>query len=230
VTARPAILAGKDLTRPIDAADVDAIRTHPAVVAATPRARLSGPASARGSFDGHEISFELGGFTDGIPATAVTDEPEVAARFVDLDPKAAAGATVPVIVSPALLELYNQRFAPARDLPRIDATMAGFLVGKRPLAFTITIGTSLGGAAGSAVLEVDATIVGVSKHAQPMGITVPIGHVMAWNRALGQSAPTYTSVDVRLRDAQKLETFDRWLGDKLELVAGPATVVRRPTS
>jgi hypothetical protein len=227
VTAPRVTLAGTDLTRPITPADVEALRTHDDVVSVTPRARLLGAASGRGAFDGHEVSFELGGFTDGIPVELVADDAELAVAFVDVDPKAPPGAPVPVVVSPELIEAYNERYATARNLPRLDPAMLALVSRRKPITFTITLGTSLAAGDGASVLEVPATFVGVSTHAQPMGITVPIGHVLAWNRALGHAGTTYTSIDVRLRDVREVETFGRWLDEKLSLSAGPATVVAK---
>jgi hypothetical protein len=253
VVPTPAILAGKDLSKPIDAATLAAIRQRPEVIAAAPRMALRGPASATAAVAGQDVRFEVGGFADGVEVAALADDPALRARFVDLDPAAGAGPAcgdaapcadlagqycdagdgrcrprVPVIVSPTLLAMYNTQFAPSHDLPLVEPATFELVSRRKPLTFDIALGWSMNAGVDTvAVQEIGAVVVGVSPRARDVGLTVPMGHVRAWNRALGKDDAGYSAVDVRLRRAAAVEGFGRWL-DEQGLTAGPAVVVASP--
>ena len=225
-------------TRDIDGATIVALRARADVAAVIPRVELAGPASGSVDVRGEAIRFEAGGFTDGIPADAVADTPALAARFVDPSPAAIGGACrpedgaracpaplarwycdaldlrchprVPVIVSPDAVALYDTRLAPDHDLPPSD--VIGLVPGAAvdgPI-FTFLLGDSMlpGAEPAGRPHLVGAVIVGVSPHAKPIGLTVPLGHVRAWNRELtGKDARTFTTATVRLRSAGARAAF-----------------------
>jgi putative ABC transport system permease protein len=83
VVAPRASLLGKDVSKRLDDSIVETIRKRPEVKEALPRMNLNFPAYGKGSFEGQELRFEVGGFADGIADSFVHDEPRVAALFKD---------------------------------------------------------------------------------------------------------------------------------------------------
>jgi putative ABC transport system permease protein len=218
VVAPRAYILGKDVSKPIGDAEVAIIRARPEVAAVVPRMDLGGRALGVFSLDGQEIKFEVGGFADGIPAGAI--EPELADRFVDGDP--AGDQPVPVIVSPTLLSLYNDRYAKQHGLPHFGEAEVFLASRSERLRFTIELGnTMITGVGEPPVVKrrVTARVVGVSKQARPIGLTVPMSHVAAWNRELvdEHAATHYTSLTVTLRGAGRKAAFDAWLKKDLGL-------------
>ena len=76
-------VGGVDLTDPLDDADVALIKTHPDVADALPRMRVTFPAIGFGSFEGEEIKFEVGGFTDGIDPSHLAGNEKLENLFKD---------------------------------------------------------------------------------------------------------------------------------------------------
>ncbi len=83
VVAPRASLLGKDVSKRLDDSIVETIRKRPEVKEALPRMTLNFPAYGKGSFEGQELRFEVGGFADGIAETFVHDEARVAELFRD---------------------------------------------------------------------------------------------------------------------------------------------------
>ncbi len=165
-------IAGKNLSQKLNQATVDRIKARPEVKEALPRMTLQFPAVGFGRFEGQEIRFEVGGFTDGIPAAYVADDAKLAAKFKDFDPGHVPGPTcepskgkaacpdkaftycdardnlchprVPVIISPTVLELYNTQVADSHGLPHIGL-MEQFVAERGPerMAFTIALGDTM---------------------------------------------------------------------------------------
>ena len=165
-------IAGKNLSQKLNAGTVDRIKERPEVKEALPRMTLQFPAVGFGNFEGQEIRFEVGGFTDGIPASYVADDPKVADKFKDLDPDLAPGPAcepsrgkaacpdrawqycdkrdnlcrprVPVLVSPTVIELYNSQVADSHGLPHIGM-MEQFIAerGRDRMGFTIALGDTM---------------------------------------------------------------------------------------
>jgi ABC-type lipoprotein release transport system permease subunit len=132
---------------------------------------------------------------------------------------------VPVIVSPNLIEIYNKQFAESRGLPKIGGFEA-FLVQRGGLAkmrMYFHLGESTVEAGSSRLLArprmVEATMLGVSKKAIPIGVTVPIGYVKRWNKEfLGQeAAEKYSSVIIRLKNKNDVAPFGSWVVKGLDL-------------
>jgi ABC-type lipoprotein release transport system permease subunit len=165
-------IAGKNLSQKLNQATVDRIKARKEVAEALPRMTLQFPAVGFGRFEGQEIRFEVGGFTDGIPASYVSDDPKLAARFLDFDPNHVPGPAcepsrgsaacpaksftycdtrdnlchprVAVLVSPTVLELYNTQVADSHGLPHIGM-MEQFVAERGPerMAFTIVLGDTM---------------------------------------------------------------------------------------
>lgn len=160
---------GKDITMPLTDETVAKLRAHRDVREALPRMRLDFLAAGYGNFEGEEIKFEVGGFTDGIDASYVADDERLATLFKDWeaeegplqacvppgprDPNPCADKSyyycdkrdracrrrVPVIISPTVLELYNSQVASARKLPVIG-DVETFLLERGAERMRFTIG------------------------------------------------------------------------------------------
>ena len=241
---------GKDTSIPLTDETVDKLRAHPDVAEALPRMRLTFPAAGYGNFEGEEIKFEVGGFTDGVDPSHVTDDPRLAELFKDWDAEPPGPACVPhpefaqsqntcpdkawyycdpterrckrrvpVIVSPAVLEIYNSQIASAHGLPVIDDIITYVLEkGADRLRFTITLGdTTVGGSKNvgpdTKRRSVQGQLVGISSKAMPIGMTIPIQYVRRWNQEFAgdEAANRYSSIIVRLRDKDRLAPFSAWL-------------------
>ena len=90
VIAPRASLLGKDISKKLDNAVVEKIRSRPEVdradpTAVVPRMSLAFPAFGRGDFEGNDLKFEVGGFADGINPDFVTDDERTRALFKDWD-------------------------------------------------------------------------------------------------------------------------------------------------
>ncbi|HET9625766.1 MAG TPA: ABC transporter permease [Kofleriaceae bacterium] len=90
VVAPRASLLGKDISKKLDDSIVEKIRSRPEVdradpTAIVPRMALSFPAFGRGSFEGNDLKFEVGGFADGINPDYVNDDERTRELFKDWD-------------------------------------------------------------------------------------------------------------------------------------------------
>ncbi len=246
-------IAGKNLSQKMNAATVERIKGRPEVKDALPRMTLQFPAVGFGKFEGQDIRFEVGGFTDGIPDVYVAGDPKLEPVFKDWEPGGVSdGPTcvpntpnncpdkawqycdsfdnkchhrVPVIISPTVLELYNNQVADSHGLPHIGV-MEQFIAerGRERMHFWMGLGSTM--MAGSNVAidpkknrEIGAILVGVSDKARRVGLTIPIGYVERWNRNFvgDEAASEYSSIIVTLRDKDKLATFSQWLQDEPKL-------------
>jgi ABC-type lipoprotein release transport system permease subunit len=90
VVAPRASLLGKDISKKLDDAIVEQIRSRPEVdradpTSVVPRMALAFPAFGRGDFEGNDLKFEVGGFADGINPDFVTDDDRIKQLFRDWD-------------------------------------------------------------------------------------------------------------------------------------------------
>jgi hypothetical protein len=111
---------------------------------------------------------------------------------------------VPVIASRYLLEIYNGQIARSHGLPQIN----DFLVSRlRGFTFNVELGRSMITSAprGRPVVR-RMQLVGISEHAIPIGITVPIDYVRRWNRTYAgeREGSDYTSIVVTVRSKRDL--------------------------
>jgi putative ABC transport system permease protein len=134
---------------------------------------------------------------------------------------------VPVVMSPTMIELYNGQFAKSHGLPIADVDFVRFVTARGGLgAMRFSVGLGLTTIAGSNAAmsrgkarRVEAVLVGISRKAMPIGMTMPIQYIQRWNREfLGEDAATaYSSIIVRLKDRNRIAVFSQWLQDDLDL-------------
>lgn len=125
---------------------------------------------------------------------------------------------VPALVSRYIIEMYNGNIAPGRNWPKINDFIASQFFG---FTFTAAIGDSVMGASRKNIMFRRIQLVGISRAAIGLGVTVPLGYVQRWNRALAlrddetkeilpaerYKFETYTSVVVWLRSKEDVTSF-----------------------
>jgi putative ABC transport system permease protein len=83
VVAPRAVLGTLDISKKLDNDIVQTILKRPEVKAAIPRMNLVFPAFGRGSFEGSDLKFEVGGFADGVDPSFVRDDERITELFKD---------------------------------------------------------------------------------------------------------------------------------------------------
>lgn len=252
VIAPRASMLGVDMTKRLDDSVVEAIEAQDVapVESVVPRMSLAFPTMVNGYFEGAKLSLDFVG--DGIDPAYVAEDEDLAGRFVDWEQKESpedmpscgpppqytcdglrycdqrdlkCHHRVPVIISPHLLEIYNNQFAKSRGLPMIGA-MEEFIVqrgGLSKMRLYIDLGQSFVAGGGKALeappRRVEGVLLGISDKAIPIGATVPAGYVERWNREfVGEEAATsYSSIIVKLRDKDDVAPFGAWLVSELDL-------------
>lgn len=111
--------------------------------------------------------------------------------------KGSCSEPVPALVSRYLVEVFDKSIAPAHGLPPVGGTLASRAEG---ITFEIRLGESvLGRARMGEPRTARARLVGVSRRAVDLGVTLPIDVVERWNREYGGDAAGYSSVVVAAR-------------------------------
>ncbi len=109
---------------------------------------------------------------------------------------------VPAVISPFLIEIYNGTIAKAHGLPQIGSLLASRF---RGLTFTGELGRSflgpnvgklLGGLGTKTTTNAEPhqrkfMLVGISRAASPLAVSVPIEYVRAWNREYAGEAASH---------------------------------------
>lgn len=111
---------------------------------------------------------------------------------------------IPVVVSPYLVEVFDGVIAPSHHLPRLGGVLLSQAEG---LILEWDLGRAgLGGARQGTPRRVYAKLVGISRRAMDLGITVPLDVARRLNREYAgeAAAETYSSVEVYLRDPAEL--------------------------
>jgi hypothetical protein len=129
---------------------------------------------------------------------------------------------VPVILSPTMIEFYNTQFAPSHSLPQIGeleqfvAERGGF----GQMSFEVGLGDTM--VAGSNDIidpsrrrRIQAVVAGISPKALPIGMTMPIQYIRAWNQEFvgDDAAKQYSKIIVTLKDKDRLTIFEQWIID-----------------
>ncbi|MFO0755329.1 MAG: ABC transporter permease [Byssovorax sp.] len=221
------LLVGAPEPPGISEEQIGALAQVPGVVGVYPKLRMSFPSSARGGKElfGYDVgTSELVG--DGIEPKLVAGELAGAVPFEDPalhpgDVCADDGACkaprycekpngqaegrcldpVPVLVSRYLVEIFDKSLAPAHNLPPMGETLVKRAEG---VTFTLRIGESLlGKSKRGAPRTARARVIGISRRAIDLGITLPIEVVRRWNRELSSEAAAtrYSSAIVQTKGA-----------------------------
>lgn len=162
------------------------------VTGAYPKMEVRIPASSRfnGDFFGRSLRMYVEVVANGVDPRLVAGDVMEGRAFTDPGP----GRPIPVLANDRLLELYNKTFAPQRGLPKLNPTMlAGFRV---PVAWGQSFVAGNAPNAQEGMLE----LAGFSRHAMPLGATMPLEAARRLNRELGKDATTYSSVVLRARN------------------------------
>ncbi len=236
------LLLGGDGPPPgISEGDVAKLAAAPGAAAVYPKLGFAFPASARGGKEifGHDVgTAELVGdgidpalvhgdsfgeaFADPLtqPGATCTDdaacaEPQYCERPADA-PSGRCSAPVPALVSRVLVEVFDKSLAPAHGLPPVGESL---VARAQSVTFTMRLGESiLGRARQGSPRTVRVRVVGVSRRAIDLGITLPLPVVQRWNReyAGAAAADRFSSALVRLRSADEASPVIA-LGAKLGL-------------
>jgi putative ABC transport system permease protein len=217
------LIGGSAAPPGIPEGDVQVLGKLPGVAGVYPKLRFAFPSSARGGKEifGHEVgTSELVG--DGIDPALVRGD-TFGEAFAD--PLAHPGATcaddagcsptqycerpgtaseghcsdpVPALVSRYLVEIFDKSLAPAHGLPPVGESLVARAQG---ITFTLRLGESLLGRAKSgAPRTVRVRVVGVSRRAIDLGITLPLAVVRRWDREFAgdAAADRYSSAMVQV--------------------------------
>ncbi len=217
-------LLGFGTTPPgISEEEIAKLRQAPFVASVYPKLRMRFPASGHGELMGRRLGApEL--VADGIDSALVEDE--IGARFADpldhpgkvcirtkecpepqycegpADGEGVCSDPVPVLVSRYLIEFFDKTIAPAHGLPPIGETIVHQT---EDVVFKLWLGQSgLGRAFKSdkaGPRHVHARVVGVSRRAIDIGITLPLEVVRRWNREYSgdAAAAEYSSALVKVK-------------------------------
>ncbi len=147
---------------PLDQNTLARLAAMPGVVAAYPKLEVRLPMGARGGTQifGRSLYTDL--FMNGLPVELLA--PELGDAFHD------TRDFVPVVISDQLIDIYNASVAPSLGTPRLTSkTLNGF-------QFDIVFGRSLmlGSRGARRTGQEPAQIVGASRYAMRLGVTVPI--------------------------------------------------------
>lgn len=248
VAPRASLPGGMDMTKRMDESTVKAIVDQKVVGVETvvPRMAIAFPTAVSGYFGDAKLAMDFVG--DGVDPEFVRDD-GISDLFKDWEtdktpllacqlPKNKCDGLyycdkrdmkchhrVPVVISRALIEVYNSQFAESRGLPVIGA-MEEFIVqrgGLTKMRLYIDLGQSAVAVSKKPLLgvprRVEGVLLGISDRAVPIGATVPIEYVKRWNAEyVGEEAATaYSSIIVALTNKEDVAPFGQWLMNELDL-------------
>lgn len=221
------LLVGAGEPQGISETEIAALSAVPGVKGLYPKLRFAFPSSARGGKElfGYDVgTSELVG--DGIdpalvkgeltgpiafddpalrPGPACADDSACTApRYCERPSGESEGRCldpVPVLVSRYLVEIFDKSLAPAHNLPPMGETLVRRAEG---ITFSMRIGESLlGKSKRGAPRTARVRVVGISRRAVDLGVTLPLEVVRRWNRELaGEAAASrYSSVIVQVKSA-----------------------------
>lgn len=201
-----------DLTAPLDARALRAIRATDGVAEVLPEALCPFPAAIHVGAFGTDFVTETCIF--GVDRALVADALPKGEAFAH----PAADGVVPAVISKSLLNLFNTGFAPSRKLPKLDESL---VVG---LELDLYLGGSTMGGENKRVEKRRVRIVGISPRVSLVGISVPTDYAHEWSkwwfgdeRQRGQ----YHRFIVRTASPRRTDAVaDRIEGMGLEVVSG----------
>ncbi|HET6344349.1 MAG TPA: FtsX-like permease family protein, partial [Myxococcota bacterium] len=182
--------------QPLDAAALARLQGLPGVAQASPRLDVGLPLGAQGGarFFGRRLYTDL--FMTAVPPELVREE--VGPAFTDTPD------VIPVLISDQLVDIYNASVAPGLGTPQLTPeALTGF-------EFEIVVGRSLMlGSRGARTAGVErARIVGVSRYAMRLGVTVPLqtGRRLLAQYADHDEGERYSAVLLKAQSAAEVPT------------------------
>lgn len=175
----------------IDDRKVEELASIEGVEAAYRKMQVRVPAVTRydGNFFGQRLRMGVEIVAEGVEAEFLGDG---MGEFRDGE------GPIPVVLSPRLLEIYNESFARARGMPRLgERLLVGF-------EFPVEFGRSFVGGGHSERLGAQGRVVGFSQRAMLEGITVPLETARRLNERFGQDARTYSAVVLQAEDPSRV--------------------------
>lgn len=170
----------------LDESRVEELASLPGVEGAYRKMRVRVPAVSR--FDGDFFGRRL---RMGVEIVAEGVEPALLGEIEGFHEQE---GVLPVVVSPRLLEIYNQSFARERGLPRIgERLLVGF-------EFPVEFGRSFVGEGHRERLSMHGRVVGFSDRALLQGITLPLDTARRLNERFGEDGRHYSAVVLRAQD------------------------------
>lgn len=197
--AKPGFLKGSKLNERW----LEKIKKRKGVKKAYGEMMINFPVRISGTFFGQRVGTDLVG--SGIDPQAIEEEFKGKEKF-----KYSDKGPVPVLISYQLLDLYNNAFAKMNDFPKLSTkTLRGF-------RFDLLLGKSyLGGKAEKGKIRtVQCEIVGFSKSAVAIGITVPLDYTKKWNREFTGQKSSFQSVYVDMNSPESIDETKSWLKEK----------------
>lgn len=183
----PTVSLGLFGTVDLDEGRVEELAAIPGVEAAYRKMRLRVPAVSR--FDGNFFGRRL---RMGVEIVAEGVEPAFFAA--DTDFALEEEGVIPVVVSPRLLEIYNESFARERGLPRLgERLLVGF-------EFPLELGRSFVGDSHGQRASRRGRVVGFSQRAMLQGISLPLDSARRLNESFGEDARSYSAVVLEAAD------------------------------
>lgn len=218
------ILGGSGTPAGVPEGAVKRLAAVPGVAAVFPKLRFAFPSSGRGGKEifGHDVgTSELVGdgidpalvrgdtfgedFADPLahPGAACADDAACSShQYCERASNASQGRCsdpVPALVSRYLVEIFDKSIAPAHGLPPVGESLVARAQG---VTFSMRLGESLlGRAKGGSPRTVRVRVVGVSRRAIDLGITLPLEVVRRWDREFAgdAAADSYSSVMVQVK-------------------------------
>jgi putative ABC transport system permease protein len=189
--------------KPITEAEVERLRALEEVKSVWPQIPITFPIHAEGELLGVHLSTDV--VVNGVaPALARGDV--APGKTFAFDPE--APEPVPVLVSRYVMDLYNLGYAEANGLPKLSEA---FVIGR---TFRIVLGQSTMPVLGDdpEARAVECVVVGLTGNPSLLGVTMPAGHVAAFNREFSAAdEPQYNALHIELREVDGLERVEEEL-------------------
>jgi len=193
--SKPSFLPGSK----IDASLLEKTRNFKGAKSVYATMNVAFPISVSGSLAGHRAASDL--VASGVEPETVASELKYPEEFVFT-----GDGEIPVLVNPTLPDLYNSIFAPMNGFPRLSPDM---LIG---FSFDLRLGRSyMGGRSDKGKPRmVRCKLIGFSKQAVQMGITVPMEYVRRWNAEFSDEGERYHALYIESADPVAAENIESW--------------------
>jgi ABC-type lipoprotein export system ATPase subunit len=190
----------------LDDATVERLGAIPGVARAHPQVMSGFPLTISASLMGQ--GFRTDAVLEGVTGDWVTADENLPPGSFEWQPPAAGEdpAPIPVVLSDALLALYNSGFAKSHGLPRLSRqSVVGLRLNGR-------LGDSSFTGPGARQQRTELRIVGFSPRVSPVSLAAPYEAVQYYNRAFGEET-TLSSVVLEVGDLERSPEVVRQVGE-----------------